>query len=75
MPPLLAATLLFLTPLSFLISTARNARMMMDRLALGFGLVLGALLTMLHVDFDLMWAGIGGGTLAYVIHRAREAAT
>ena len=49
--------------------------MMMDRLALGFGLVLGALLTMLHVDFDLMWAGIGGGTLAYVIHRAREAAT
>ena len=74
LPPLLAATLLFLTPLSFLISTARNARMMMDRLALGFGLVLGALLTMLHVDFDLMWAGIGGGTLAYVIHRAREAA-
>ncbi len=75
LPPLLAATLLFLTPLSFLISTARNARMMMDRLALAIGLALGALLTTLHVEFDLMWAGVGGGTLAYAIHRLREAAT
>ena len=73
LPPLLAATLLFLTPLSFLISTARNARMMMDRLALGIGLAFGALLTIMHVEFDLMWAGVGGGTLAYAIHRLREA--
>jgi predicted branched-subunit amino acid permease len=73
LPPLLAATLLFLTPLSFLISTARNARIMMDRLALALGLSLGALLTILHVEFDLMWAGVGGGTLAYAIHRLREA--
>ena len=41
LPPLLAGTLLFLTPLSFLMSTARNARMLIDRLALLFGLVLG----------------------------------
>lgn len=74
LPPLLAATLLFLTPLSFLISTARNARTMMDRLALATGLALGALLTIMHVEFDLMWAGVGGGTLAYAIHRLREAA-
>jgi predicted branched-subunit amino acid permease len=73
LPPLLAATLLFMTPLSFLISTARNARIMMDRLALVFGLALGALLTIMHVEFDLMWAGVGGGTLAYAIHRVREA--
>jgi predicted branched-subunit amino acid permease len=73
LPPLLAATLLFLTPLSFLVSTARNARIMMDRLALGFGLALGGLLTVMHVQFDLMWAGVGGGTLAYVLHRLRGA--
>jgi predicted branched-subunit amino acid permease len=73
LPPLLAATLLFLTPLSFLISTARNARIMMDKLALGLGLSLGALLTVMNVQFDLMWAGVGGGTLAYAIHRVREA--
>ncbi len=73
LPPLLAATLLFLTPMSFLISTARNARMMVDRLALAIGLVLGTALTAMHVELDLMWTGIGGGTLAYAIHRIREA--
>jgi predicted branched-subunit amino acid permease len=75
LPPLLAGTLLFLTPMSFLISTARNARMMVDRLALVLGLILGALLTYLHVQLDLMWTGMVGGTLAYIVHRLREAAT
>ncbi len=41
LPPLFAGALLFLTPMSFLISTARNARQMVDRLALVLGLVLG----------------------------------
>jgi hypothetical protein len=27
----------------------------------------------MNVQFDLMWAGVGGGTLAYAIHRLREA--
>src|ERR1019366_2702510 len=74
LPPLFAGALLFLTPMSFLISTARNSRMMMDRLAPVLGLVLGTLLTAMHVQLDLMWTGIGGGTLAYVVHRLREAA-
>jgi hypothetical protein len=74
LPPILAATLLFLTPLSFLISTARNARILMDRLALGIGLVLGAVLTVMHVELDLLLTGVGGGTLAYAIHRLRGAA-
>lgn len=73
LPPLFAATLLFLTPMSFLISTARNARMLVDRLAMAIGLVLGTALTAMHVNLDLMWTGIGGGTLAYLIHRVREA--
>ena len=75
LPPLFAATLLFLTPMSFLISTARNARMMVDRLALALGLVLGTLLTYFQVGLDLMWTGIVGGTLAYIVHRVREATT
>lgn len=75
LPPLFAGTLLFLTPMSFLISTARNARMMVDRLGLVFGLVLGPVLTALHVDLDLMWTGVVGGTLAYLVHRLREAMT
>ena len=75
LPPLLAGTLLFLTPLSFLMSTARNARMLIDRLALLFGLVLGPVLTAFDVGLDLMWTGVVGGTLAYAVQRLRETAT
>jgi predicted branched-subunit amino acid permease len=74
LPPLFAGTLLFLTPMSFLISTARNCRQMVDRLALVLGLILGPLLTYWQVGLDLMWTGVVGGTLAYGVHRLREAA-
>jgi predicted branched-subunit amino acid permease len=73
LPPLFAGALLFLTPMSFLISTARNARQMLDRLALALGLVIGPLLTFWHVGLDLMWTGVVGGSLAYGVHRLREA--
>ncbi len=73
LPTLFAGALLFLTPMSFLVSTARNATAMMDKLALAIGLVLGTVLATYHVELDLLWAGVGGGTLAYLIHRAREA--
>jgi predicted branched-subunit amino acid permease len=75
LPPLLAGALLFLTPMSFLSSTARNAKQMIDKLALVCGLALGPLLAYLHVQLDLMWTGVVGGTLAYAVHRLREAAT
>jgi hypothetical protein len=74
LPPLFAGALLFLTPMSFLISTARNSRLLVDRLALVLGLVLGPLLTYWHVGLDLMWTGLVGGSLAYAVHRLREAA-
>jgi predicted branched-subunit amino acid permease len=75
LPPLLAGGLLFLTPMSFLMSTARNARMMIDKLGLVLGLLIGPLLTILDVNLDLMWTGLVGGTLAYLVHRIREATT
>jgi len=74
LPPLFAGALLFLTPMSFLVSTARNARMMMDKVALVLGLVVGTVLTASHVQLDLLWTGVGGGTLAYAVHRLRRAA-
>jgi hypothetical protein len=73
LPDLYAGTLLFLTPMSFLISTARNARLMVDRLALVLGLIVGPVLAANHVGLDIMWTGIVGGTLAYGVHRLREA--
>jgi hypothetical protein len=75
LPPLLAGALLFLTPMSFLVSTARNSRALVDRIAFGLGLVIGPLLTWYHVQLDLMWTGIGGGVIAYGIHRLRGTAS
>lgn len=73
LPPLMSAALLFLTPVAFLMSTLRNSRMLVDRLALGFGLVLGPLFAWWQIGLDLMWSGIAAGTAAYLAHRLREA--
>lgn len=73
LPLLMSAALLFLTPLAFLMSTLRNARLLVDRLALAFGLVLGPLFAWWQIGLDLMWSGIAAGTLAYAVHRFREA--
>jgi predicted branched-subunit amino acid permease len=72
LPPLLTAGLLFLTPMSFLISTTRNCRMLGDWLALGLGLALGPLLAWWQIGLDLLLTGIIGGTIAYGIQRVRE---
>jgi predicted branched-subunit amino acid permease len=73
LPPLLTAGLLFLTPMSFLISTTRNCRLLADWLALGIGVVLGPLLAYWQIGLDLLWTGIVGGSVAYGVHRLREA--
>ena len=73
LPPLLAGGLLFVTPLSFLCTTARNARQILERLALGLGLGIEPVLTYFHVGLDLVWTGVGAGTIAYAVHRVREA--
>jgi len=72
-PPLLAAAMLFLTPMSFLVSVARNSRLVAERLALLLGLVLGPLLAWNKVGLELMWTGLIGGTIAYAVHQLREA--
>jgi len=73
LPPLMSAALLFLTPVAFLMSTLRNSRMLVDRLALGLGLVIGPLFAYWHLGLDLMWSGIVAGTAAYLLHRFHEA--
>jgi hypothetical protein len=74
LPPLYGAALLFLTPLSFTLSLVRNSRLLVDRLAFVFGIVLAPLLAALNVDLDLLWSGVIGGTLAYLPYRLRKAA-
>jgi predicted branched-subunit amino acid permease len=73
LPTLFAGALLFLTPVSFLISTARNAVAMLDRLALALGLIIGPALVYFQVSLDIMWTGIIAGTISYAVHRLRGA--
>jgi predicted branched-subunit amino acid permease len=73
LPPTFSAALLFLTPLSFLVSVARNSRHLVDRLSLVFGLTIGPALALADVPFDLLWTGLVGGTLAYGIDRLIKA--
>jgi hypothetical protein len=48
--------------------------MLVDRLALVFGLILGPILSALDVGLEIMWTGVVGGTAAYAVHRFQEAA-
>jgi predicted branched-subunit amino acid permease len=73
LPPLFAAALLFLTPLSLLMSVSRNSRQLIDRVALALGLVLGPVIASMKIGLDLLWTGIIAGTIAYLVHRLREA--
>jgi predicted branched-subunit amino acid permease len=73
LPPLLATTLLFFTPMAILMSAARTNQTLVDRLAFILGLVIGPILAAQKVKLDLMWTGVIAGTLAYAVHRIREA--
>jgi predicted branched-subunit amino acid permease len=69
LPAVFGAAAMFITPISFLTSSARNARLLLEKAALGIGLIVGPVLAFSDVEFDLLWTGIIGGTLAYGLHR------
>jgi predicted branched-subunit amino acid permease len=72
LPPLLAATLLFFTPMAILMSTARNSRTLIDQLSFALGLVIGPIVAAQKIGLDLMWTGLIAGSIAYLVHRMRE---
>ena len=71
LPQLFAAAILLLTPLAFLLSTARNCRQIVDIVALVLGLALYPLVAMLHTGVDILISGMSAGTIAYGVHRWR----
>ena len=73
LPPLLSAALLFFTPMAILMSSARNSRTLLDGLAFALGLVVGPIVAAQKIGLDLMWTGLIAGTIAYAVHRLREA--
>ena len=74
LPQLFAAAILLLTPLAFLLSTARNCRQISDILALVLGLALYPAAATLHTGVDILISGISAGTIAYGAHWWRERA-
>ena len=74
LPQLFGAANLLLTPLAFLLSTARNCRQLADVLALVLGLALFPLASTLHSGVDILISGVSAGTIAYSVHWWRERA-
>ncbi len=64
--------MLFLTPMSFLTSALRNARLWSDQAAYVAGIVMAPLLAYEEVGLDLLWTGLIGGSAPYGLHRLRE---
>jgi predicted branched-subunit amino acid permease len=68
-PPAVAGILFFLTPVYFVGSIWASARHSVVKIAFVIGVVAGPLLAVVTPGFDILIAGIGGGTLAYLIDR------
>jgi predicted branched-subunit amino acid permease len=66
-PAAVSATLLFLTPVYFLLSLLATARSRMDLLAIGIGCTLAPVLYLAAPGYDLLATGVLGGTLAFLL--------
>jgi predicted branched-subunit amino acid permease len=71
-PAVVAAALLFLTPLYFLLSLIATSRSRMDLVAIAAGCALAPVFFALAPGIDLLATGLVGGTLAFLLGRARR---
>jgi hypothetical protein len=62
-----SATLLFLTPIYFLLSLLATSRARMDLIAIVLGCALAPVLYVAAPGFDLLATGLIGGTLAFLL--------
>jgi predicted branched-subunit amino acid permease len=73
-PAAVAAALLFMTPIYFLLSLLATSQARVDYLAIGIGCALAPVLYLLAPGFDLLATGLVGGTLAFLLRgRGRSA--
>lgn len=68
-PPIVAGVLYFLTPVYFIASIWATARHSVVRVAFVVGILAGPLFAIVEPEFDILYAGIGGGTAAYLFDR------
>jgi predicted branched-subunit amino acid permease len=71
-PVTISATLLFLTPIYFLLSLLTTSRTRMDLLAIAMGCALAPVLHLAVPGFDLLATGLIGGTLAFLLRERRS---
>ena len=69
LPPIIAAALLFMMPLYFLLSMLISARKLNDHAPILLGLALGPVFHLLIPEFDLVLTGIVGGTVSFLLAR------
>lgn len=69
-PPIVAGCLFFLTPVYFLASIWSSARHPVIYVALAVGLVAGPVFYWIAPEFDILLAGVGGGTAAWLAERS-----
>ena len=67
LPPLAAAGLIFLTPAFFFISLIAGAKRKTDMIAILFGAIFGPIAYFIAPGFDMLIAGLLGGTAAFVL--------
>jgi predicted branched-subunit amino acid permease len=74
LPPPFAAGLLFTSPMYFTVALAAGARRSIDWLAIVLGFATAPIIAALAPPgLDLLFGGVGMGTLAYLIHRLLRA--
>jgi NADH:ubiquinone oxidoreductase subunit 4 (subunit M) len=61
-----------LTPVYFISSIWASSRQFVVKLAFIIGIAAGPLLALVAPQFDVLIAGLGGGTVAYLIDRYRR---
>ncbi|MEP3429648.1 MAG: AzlC family ABC transporter permease [Roseibium sp.] len=69
MPDIVAGALFLLTPVYFLCSLWGAARLNADKAAMITGLTFGPLFFLYLPGLDLLWTGLVGGTIAYLVTR------
>ena len=75
MPPLFAAALLFVTPVSFLVVTMASSRTFVEKLSFILGIALPVVAWAAELKFDMLWIGVLAGTIAYGIQLTRRGST
>jgi predicted branched-subunit amino acid permease len=72
LPPALARTMVFFTPAFFLITLVSGARWRFDYWAIALGAAIGPVAAHYWPRFDLLIAGLVGGTVAFLLARPKR---